>query len=100
MNFSPRFTVLEPATHQIAVRVHHFIIQPRTWLEPPETSSFHFRDVESHFEFGISEMRVNFGFLLRREFGWDGRFESLLFGELECFEIFEDRDEFKTGAIR
>lgn len=45
-------------------------------------------------------MRVNFGFLLRREFGWDGRFESLLFGELECFEIFEDRDQFKTGAIR
>lgn len=100
MNFSPRLPILEPTTHQIAVRVHHLIIQPRTRLEPPETSSFHFRDVESDFEFGISKVCVNFGFLLRREFGWHGRFEGLFFGELQCFEVLENGDEFKTGSIR
>lgn len=100
MNFSPRFPVLEPTAHQIAVRVHHLIIQPSTRLEPPEASSFHFRDIEGGFEFGISEVRVNFRFLLRRETGWNRWFEGLFFGELECFEVLKDGDEFKTGSIR
>lgn len=100
MNFSPRLPVLEPTAHQIAVRVHHLIIQPSTRLEPPEASSFHFRDIEGGFEFGISEVRVNFRFLLRRETGRNRRFEGLFFGKLECFEVLKDGDEFKTRSIR